>query len=57
MQDEKRLTVREFIKGLMDEDMDAIVAFDLTKREGTLMANECWQSGTFYMKKSPRLQS
>jgi len=56
MQEGKRLTVRELVKGLLDEDMDAIVAFETSHAGKTVLANECWQSGTFFMKKEPRIQ-
>jgi len=56
MQDGKRLTVREFIKWLLDEDLDALVAFETSHAGKTVLANECWQAGSYFMKKSPRIQ-
>ena len=53
----KRLTVKELITQLLDEDMDALVAFENFDGTGkTTLVAECWQSGTFYMKKEPQVQ-
>ena len=57
MQDGKRLTVRELVEQLKGEDMDALVAFEISGHKGkTILANESWQAGTYFMKKSPRIQ-
>lgn len=54
----KRLTVKELIKQLLDEDLDALVAFENFDGTGkTTLVEECWQAGTFYMKKEPQVQN
>jgi len=51
------LTVRELAKQLLDEDMDAVVAIENNGRtHATTLMSECWQSGTFWMKRTPRVQ-
>ena len=53
----RRLTVREFIEQLQQEDMDAIIAFENNGYPNTIVQIEdCWQAGTFYMKREPRIQ-
>ena len=52
-----RLTVKELIKQLLDEDMDALVAFERFDGTGrTVLVQDCWQAGTFYMKREPQVQ-
>ena len=56
MQNGKRLTVGELIEQLGKEDKNALVAFETSHAGKTVLANECWQAGTYFMKKSPRIQ-
>ena len=53
----QRMTVRELIKHLLDEDMDALVAFENFDGTGrTILVANCWQAETFYMMKEPQVQ-